>query len=122
MLTTPKVINSSSSKDCTAKNYNVKLQCWFNASTMDGAVIVVWLKDHLVLSGYNNETKPVKGEDNLLIATLYMKSFTHEDQGNYTCHLHYNQSMVTSNKSITSAQATINVHSDCASEKGKDQL
>ena len=112
MFTTPKIINSSASEVCATLNENVKIYCTFNASTMDGATIVVWLKDHTVISGYNNETRPV--EDNGILSILNFESFTHEDQGKYTCYCYYNQSIVTSTKPVTSDQATVNVHTDCA--------
>ena len=41
---------------------------------MDGATIVVWLiiKDHsvIIISGYDNETRPVEGVDNVIISKL----------------------------------------------------
>ena len=124
MLTTPKIINSSDSDVCAAINDSVKIYCSFNAATMDGATIVVWLKDHSVISGYDNETRPVQGKDNVIISILNLKNLTHH-QGKYICYCYYNQSMVTSNKPISSEQATINVHTDCAtgkSKKSKDEL
>ena len=114
MFNTPKIINNSASEVCATLNDSVKIYCTFNASTIDGATIVVWLKDHTVINGYDNETNPVGGKDNVLSSVLYMKRFTHEDQGKYTCYCYYNQSIVTSNKSVTSDHATVNVHTDCA--------
>ena len=85
LLTMPnyKIINSSGSEVCAAINDNVSLHCTFNTSTMEGATIVVWLKDQLEITGYDNETKRVSGEDNVLLSTLYIKSFSHDDQGDY---------------------------------------
>ena len=85
---------------------------------MDGATIVVWLKDQSVIRGYDNEIRPVEGEDNVIISILHIKKFTHKDQGEYTCYCYYNRSIVTSDKPVTSDQATINVHTDCDSEEG----
>ena len=86
---------------------------------MDGATIAVWLKDHSILSGYDNETRPV--EDNIIISILYIENFTHEDQREYSCYCYYNQSMVTSDNLITSDQAMVIICMDCASEKGTDE-
>ena len=88
---------------------------------MDGATIVVWLKDQSVISGYDNETRPVQGENNVIISILNIENFTLEDQGEYTCYCCYNQSMVTSDELVTSDQATANIHTDC-SDKGRDGL
>ena len=126
MFTAPKIINSSASEVCATLNDSVKIYCTFNASTIHRATIVVWLKDHTVISGYDNETNPVGGKDNVLSSVLYMKRFTHEDQGEYSCYCYYNQSIVTSTKPVTSDHATVNIHTDCSatgkSEKSKDKL
>ena len=102
VVTSPKIINSSDSEVCVPINDSVKIYCTFSASTMDGATIVVWLKDHLVISGYDNETRPVRGEDNIIISILNIKNFTHEDRREYTCYCYYNQSIVTSDELVTS--------------------
>ena len=117
VFNTPKIINSSANEVCATLNDSVKIYCTFNASTIDGATIVVWLKDHTVISGYDNETRPV--EDNVILSILNFESFTREDQGEYSCYCYYNQNMVTSDNLVTSDQATVNVHIDCASGKGK---
>ena len=87
---------------------------------MDGATIVVWLKDHSVISGYDNETRPVEGEDNVMISILKIENFTHDDQGEYACYCYYNRSIVTFDELVTSDQATANIHTDCDSGKGKN--
>ena len=117
MFTIPKIINSTASEVCATLNESIKIYYTFNASTVDGATIVVWLKDHSVISGYDNETRPV--EDNVMLSILNIESVTHEDQGEYTCYCYYNQNMVTSDNLVISDQATVNVHIDCASGKGK---
>ena len=118
VLTTPKIINSSDSEVCASINDSVKIYCSFNASTMDGVTIVVWLKDHSVISGYDNETRPVQGKDNVIISSLNIVNLT-DHQGKYTCYCYYNQNIVTSNKLFSSDQATVNVQTDCATGKGK---
>ena len=85
---------------------------------MDGATIVVWLKDQSVISGYDNETRSVEGDNNVLTSVLHIKNFTLKDQGDYTCYCYYNRSIVTSDKPVTSDQATINVYTDCDTEEG----
>ena len=122
VFATPKIINSSASEVCTSINDSVKIHCSFNASTMDGATIVVWLKDSIVISGYDNETRPVEGMDNVIISILKIENFTHGNQGEYACYCYYNQSIVTSDKLVTSDQAKANIHTDCDSGKGKDGL
>ena len=89
---------------------------------MEGATIVVWLKDQIEITGYDNETKPVEGEDNKLKSTIYIKSFSRDDQGDYTCYCYYNKSIVTSDKTVTSDQATVHVHTDCSHKESKGQL
>ena len=90
---------------------------------MDRATIAMWLKDQSKLSGYDNETRPVEGVDNVIKSILHIKNFTHEDQGNYTCYCYYNRSIVTSDKLVTSDQATINVHAaDSDNNKSKGEL
>ena len=120
VFTAPTIINSSGSEVCATINESMSVYCLFNASTMVGATIVVWLKDQSKLSGYDNETRPVEGVDNVIISILNTKNFTHEDQGEYTCYCYYNQSMVTSGKAVTSDQATANIYTDCDGVKGKD--
>ena len=115
----PKIINSSGNEVCIAINGNVSLHCTFNTFTMEGATIVVWLKDQSEITGYDNETKHVSGEDSVLLSTLYIKSFSHDDQGDYTCYCYYNKSIVTSNNTITSDQATVYVYTDCQDKKSK---
>ena len=123
MFTAPKIINSSASEVCATLNDSVKIYCTFNTSTIDGATIVVWLKDHTVINGYDNETNPVGGKDNVLSSVLYMKRFTHEGQGEYSCYCYYNQSIVTSTRPVTSDHATVNVHIDCSTTgKGEKVL
>ena len=118
VVTAPKIINSSDSEVCASVNDSVKIYCTFNASTKDGATIVVWLKDHSVISGCDNETGPVQGVNNVIISILNLKNLTHH-QGKYTCYCYYNQSIVMSNKPISSDHTTINVHTDCATGKVK---
>ena len=122
VLTIPKIISSSGSEVCTTINDDVSVSCSFNASTLDGATIVVWLKDYSAISGYDNETRPVQGVDNVVISILHIKHLSYEDQGKYTCYCYYNRSMVTSDNLVTSDQATVMVHTDCASGKSKDEL
>ena len=98
---------------CVAINDNVSLHCTFNTATMEGATIVVWLKDQSEITGYDNETKGVPKEDNVLLSTLYIKSFSHDDQGNYTCYCYYNKSIVMSDNTITCDRATVYVYTDC---------
>ena len=86
---------------------------------MEGATIVVWLKDQIEITGYDNETKPVEGEDNELISILRIKHFSHDDQGDYTCYCYYNKSIVTSHKTIASDRVTVHVYTDCSHSKGK---
>ena len=86
---------------------------------MEGATIVVWLKDHSVISGYDNETKPIPGKDNEVLSILKINKFSHEDQGRYTCYCYYNESLVKSNKQITSDQAVAFVHPDCSAKESK---
>ena len=86
---------------------------------MEGATIVVWLKDKIEITGHDNETKPVKGVDNELMSILNIKHFSHDDQGDYTCYCYYNKSIVTSHNIVTSDQATLHVYTDCSHSKGK---
>ena len=87
---------------------------------MEGATIVVWLKDHSVISGYDNETSPVPGKDNEVLSILNINKFSHEDQGRYTCYCYYNESLVKSDKQITSDQAVAFVHPDCSAKESKE--
>ena len=113
MLVSPKIISSSSSEVCAIVNDSVSLHCTFIAATMEGATIVVWLKDQSEITGYDNETEHVPGEDNVLVSILHMKIFRLEDQGEYTCYCYYNQSIVKSDKPVTSDNTTFNVHTNC---------
>ena len=122
MLTTPKIINSSDSEVYVTINDSVKMHCSFNASTLDKTTIVVWLKDQSVISGYDNETRPVEGEDNVIISILNIKNFSYKDQGEYACYCYYNRSIVKSHKLVNSDQATFNVHADFDNDKSKDKL
>ena len=78
MLVSPKIISSSSNEVCAIVNDSVSLHCTFNASTMEGATIVVWLKNQSEITGYDNETRPVQGEDNVLVSILNMKKIQTE--------------------------------------------
>ena len=118
----PKIIGSSDGKICTTINDSVSLHCLFNTATMEGATIVVWLKDNSNISGYENETRPVEGEDNKLISILQIRSVTHEALGTYTCYCYYNKSMVTSDKPVTSDRATMYIDTDCHGGKNTGQL
>ena len=109
VLTAPKVISSSDNEIFTAINKSVSLYCLFNAATLDGATIVVWLKDRSKLSGYENDTRPVEGEDNQLISILQI-SVSREALGTYTCYCYYNRTMVTSDKPVRSDEAKITIH------------
>ena len=80
---------------------------------MEGATIVVWLKDSAELINYDNDTKPVPGRDNEVISILHIENFSLEDQGNYTCYCYYNKTLVTSDKTISSKHATFYVHTNC---------
>ena len=108
---------SSDIEVCAAENDNVSLHCSFNASTMDGATIVVWLKDNSVIKGYDNETRPVQGKNDELISTLHIRNFTRKDQGVYTCYCYYNESLVTSHKLVTSDEATVYVKANCPAKE-----
>ena len=119
VLTIPKIINNLDNEVCAAINDNVSLHCTFNASTMEGATIVVWLKDQSEITGYDNETKRVPGEDNVLLSTLYIQGFSHDDQGDYTCYCYYDKSTVISDNTITSDRATVYVYTDCQDKKSK---
>ena len=124
MLNTPKIIDNSNNEICTTVNNSVSLYCLFDTDTMKGATIVVWLKDHSELTGYDNDTRHVQGEDDKLISVLKIKRVSNEDQGTYTCYCYYNRSVVTSEKPIRSNQAAmyLNVATDCSAEKGIRQL
>ena len=113
MFTTPKINSTSDNEACPTINDTQPLSCTFNTATMEGATIVVWLKGHIEITGYDNETKPVKGVDNGLISILYIKNFSHDDQGDYTCYCYYNKSIVISDKTVTSDRATLHVYADC---------
>lgn len=120
VLTTPKIISSFGSEVCATLNTSVSLHCLFNAATMKGTTIVVWLKDHSEISGYENETRPVQGKDNELISILHIINFSHEDQGKYTCYCYYNRGTVTSDQTIISDQVTTYVHTNnCDGGKSK---
>ena len=122
MFNTPKVI-SSDSEVCVAENDSVSLHCTFNAATTDGTTVVVWLKDNSNISGYENDTGPVQGKNNELISILYIRNFTHEDQGAYTCYCYYNKSVVTSHEVVTSDEATVAVYAktNCPVKKDKSK-
>ena len=116
MLNTPKII-SSDTEVCAVNNGNVSLHCSFNAATVDGATIVVWLKDNSNISGYDIETRLIQGKNNELISTLHIRNFTHKDQGEYTCYCYYNHSLVTSHKVVTSDEATMLVKANCPTKE-----
>ena len=80
---------------------------------MEGATVVVWLKDHSEISGYDNETKPAPGKDNEIISILNIEEISHKDQGRYTCYCYYNKSLVTSDKQVISDQAAAFVDTNC---------
>ena len=122
MLVNPKIISSSSNEICATVNKSVSLPCEFNTSTMEGATIVVWLKDQSEVTGYDIETRPVQGKDNVLVSVLNMKKFKLKDQGEYICYCYYNQSMVKSDKPISSGNITFNVHTNCPATESKGQL
>ena len=119
VLNTPKILSSSAGDICTTINSSESLHCLFNAATMEDATIVVWLKDHSVISGYDNETRAVPGKDNEVMSILNIKKFSHEDQGRYTCYCYYNESLVKSDKQVTSDQAVAFVHPDCSTKESK---
>ena len=98
MVTDPKIISRSDIEVCATINDSVKIHCSFNASTIDGATIIVWLKDQSKLSGYDNETRHVEGVDNVIISILNIKNFSYKDQGEYTCYSYYDQKIVKSDK------------------------
>ena len=112
VLIPPKVTSSSDSKVCSTTS-NVTLYCSFTAAIMEGVTVIVWEKDGLKIDGYDNETEPVQGRDNELISTLHINNFSYEDQGEYTCHCFYNESLVRSHEPITSDQAKIYVEANC---------
>ena len=118
VLNTPKILSSSAGDICTTINSNESLHCLFNAATMEGATIVVWLKDQSVISGYDNETRPVPGKEDEVISILNVKNISQEDQGRYTCYCYYNKSIVMSDKPVISDQAVASVHLDCSESKG----
>ena len=122
MLTIPKIISSSSNEVCATVNDSVSLHCTFNTATMEGVTIVVWLKDQSEITGYDNETRPVQGEDDVLVSILNMKKFRLKDQGEYTCYCYYNQSMVTSDKPVKSDNTTFNVQANCPAADSEGQL
>lgn len=84
---------------------------------MKGATIVKWLKDHSELTGYDNETRPVYGEDDKLISILKLRSVSKDDQGTYICYCYYNTSILTYHKKVKSNQAAmyLYVDTDCGS-------
>ena len=90
---------------------------------MDGATVVVWLKDKSNISSYENDTGPVQGKNNELMSILYIRNFTHKDQGEYTCYCYYNKSLVTSHEVVTSDEATILVYgkANCPAKKDKSK-
>ena len=116
VINTPKII-SSDSEVCAVENDNVSLHCLFNAATMDGVTIVLWLKDNLNISGYDIEIRVVEGKNNEIISTLHIRNFTHKDQGEYTCYCYYNQSLVTSHKVVTSDEATMLLKANCPAKE-----
>ena len=122
MLTSPIIISSSSNKVCATVNDSVSLHCTFNTATMEGATIVVWLKGQSEITGYDIETRPVQGEDNVLVSILSIKKFRQKDQGEYTCYCYYNQSMVTSDKPVKSSNTTFNVQTNCPVADSEGQL
>ena len=119
VLNTPKIISSSGDDICATINSSESVHCLFNAATMEGATIVVWLKDHSEISGYDNETRPIPGKDDEVMSILNIKKFSHEDQGRYTCYCYYNKSIVTSDKTVISDQAVAFVHPDCSANESK---
>ena len=110
----PKIISSSNGDICTQINSSQKLHCLFNATTMEGATIVVWSKDNSELNGYDNKTGPVPGKDNKVLSTLNIINISHKDKGAYTCYCYYNRSIVTSDKVISSDNAVMFVNTDCS--------
>ena len=109
----PKINSTSDNEVCYTINDTASLHCTFNAATMEGATIVVWLKGRSEITGYDNDTRPAPGEDNVVVSTIYIKSFSRDDQGDYTCYCYYNKSIVTSDKTVTSDRATLHVSTDC---------
>ena len=82
---------------------------------------MVWLKDRSKLSGYENETRPVEGEDNQLISILQI-SVSREALGTYTCYCYYNRSMVTSDKPIRSDEARITILTNSPAKNNAGRL
>ena len=82
MLTSPIIISSSSNEVCATVNDSVSLHCTFSTATMEGATIVVWLKGQSEITGYDSETRPVQGEDNVLVSILSIKNSDRKIKGN----------------------------------------
>ena len=82
---------------------------------------MVWLKDRSKLSGYENDTRPVEGEDNQLISILQI-SVSREALGTYTCYCYYNRSMVTSDKPVRSDEARITIHINSPAKSSTGRL
>ena len=122
VFNTPKII-SSDSEVCIAQNDTASLHCTFNASTMDGATVVVWLKDHSNISGYENFTGPVPGKNNEINSILNITNVAHKDEGAYTCYCYYNESLVMSHEVVTSDEATTLVYQkvNCPANKDKSK-
>ena len=114
VISAPKIMKSSRGDICTTINSSESLHCLFNATTMEGVTIVVWSKDKSEISGYDNKTVPVSGENNEVLSKLNIKNISHKDEGTYTCYCKYNSSIVTSDKLISSDNAVMFVNTDCS--------
>ena len=84
----------------------IMLQCKFNASTLPEVTVVVWERNniHLSNSSLYNVIQSSHGEDQVE-STLTINSSDY--YGTYTCYCYYNNSLVTSSKSIMSDQNSL---------------
>jgi len=109
----PSVVKSSDSSITAHINDSKALQCQFNAPTLQGVTIVVWMKgDMSIVSSehYTIVTSSKPGHDSLLVSQLTINSITSADQGRYSCYCYYNTSLVKSSKQITSNEKTFRVY------------
>lgn len=106
-------------------NANVSIHCSFNATTKKGVAVVVWSRNDVVITDqdrYEIESGPAQGKTDEIESTLMINSFTYEDQGTIYCSCYYNDSLITSNETVTSdnKSTTLTLHTDCAAHKGKN--
>ena len=92
-------------------------------NTIEGVTDVLWSKDNIMLKNqhhYEIKSGPAQGKNNVVKSTLTIRNFTNSDQGTYNnCSFHYNNSLVTSNETVTSGNKSTTLYTDCTTHNGK---